>query len=302
MIAPKTRRLIEQVYERLPLKQPVFELMRHTVRLPRGLTSRLRFKGPFNVKIDHCHYFRVEHWGYLVETDLFWNGFGKGYEGTSLQVWSRLVRHAEVIFDVGANTGIYALAARCLNRTATIVALEPVERVFHRLQQNIRLNGFNITAEKLAASNTSGVAVIYDLASEHEYTASLDHSMLENCSRVIEYAVPTKRLDDLLPNIGLHSIDLVKIDVELMEPQVLLGMGIFLSRCKPTLLIEVLTERVAAEIEEITRDLGYKMFRVIEERGLEHTSRLRATQQERNYLLVQDEIIEAANILDFVVQ
>lgn len=300
--APKIRRLIELVYAQLPLKRPVFEVMRRTVRLPRGLTSHLRFRGPFTVKIDRCHHFRLEHWGYMVETDLFWNGFGNGYEGTSLQIWRRLAQHAQVIFDVGANTGIYALVASCLNPTATIVALEPVERVFHRLQRNIELNGRNVTLEKVAASDTTGVAVIYDLTSDHEYTASLDHSMSQNCSGVFEYSVATKRLDDVLTDAGLESIDLIKIDVELSEPQVLLGMGEFLSRCKPTLLIEILTERVAREVTEITRGLGYNIFRVVEQSGLQPTSQIRATQQERNYLFVQDRIVEVANIVEFVVR
>jgi hypothetical protein len=95
----------------------------------------------------------------------------------------------------------------------------------------------------------------------------------------------------------------VKIDVELFEPQVLLGMGGFLSRCKPALLIEILNERVAKDVNEITSALHYNVFRIIEQRGLVRTSHIRAGElKERNYLLAQDEIVEAANISDFVVQ
>jgi FkbM family methyltransferase len=303
MRAPTIRGLINQVYAQVPLKRPVLEVLRRTVRLPRRLTSYLSFSGTFTVRIDSFHHFRLQHWGYMVENDLFWNGFGNGYEGTSLQIWRRLVPHASVILDVGANTGIYALAARCLNPTATIVALEPVERVFRRLQRNIELNGGNITAAKLAASDTTGVAVIYDLSSDHELTASLDPSMSKGCSGVVEYTVPTKRLDDVLSGAGLRSVDLVKIDVELSEPQVLLGMGAFLSSCKPAFLVEILNERVAREVNEITRDLGYKIFRVIERRGLVRTSYVEAMElKERNYLFAQEGILKAANICDFVVQ
>lgn len=174
MRAPKIRGLIEQVYAQVPLKRPVFEVLRRTVRLPKRLTSHLHFRGTFTVKIDSCHQFRLQHWGFMLENDLFWNGFGNGYEGTSLQIWRRLAPHAQVILDVGANTGIYSLVARCVNPTATVVALEPVERVFRRLQRNIELNGGNVTVEKLAASDTTGVAVIYDQPGDHELTASLD--------------------------------------------------------------------------------------------------------------------------------
>ena len=300
--APKIRRLMQKVYAHVPLKRPVFEVMRRTVRLPRRLTSHLRFRGPFTVKVDRSHYFRLEHWGYMVETDLFWNGFGNGYEGTSLQIWRRLVQHAQVIFDVGANTGIYTLVASCFNPTATIVALEPVERVFHRLQRNVDLNSHKVILKKLAASDTTGIAAIYDLTSDHEYTASLDYSMLKDRTDVIEYSVATKRLDDILSDTGLKNIDLIKIDVELSEPQVLLGMGEFLTRCRPTLLIEILTERVAREVSKVTGNLGYNIFRIVEQHGIERVSQIRATDQDRNYLLAQDRIVEAANILDFVVR
>jgi FkbM family methyltransferase len=303
MRSPKLRGLIEQVYAQVPLKRPVFEVLRRTVRLPRNLTWHLRFRGTFTVKIDSCHQFRLQHWGYMVENDLFWNGFGNGYEGTSLQIWRRLAPHAHVILDVGANTGIYSLVARCVNPVATVVALEPVERVFRRLQRNIELNGGNVTAERLAASDTTGAAMFYDLPTDHELTASLDPAMSEGCSGVVEYYVPTKRLDDVLSGGGLRSIDLAKIDVELSEPQVLLGMGAFLSNCKPTLLVEILNERVAREVNDITRDLGYNIFRVVEHRGLVRTSEIQATVlKERNYLLAQDGIVKAANIGDFVVQ
>jgi FkbM family methyltransferase len=303
MRSPRIRKLIEQVYAQVPLKRPVFEVVRRTVRLPRRLTSHLRFQGPFTVSIDRFHRFRLEHWGYTMENDLFWNGFGNGYEGTSLQIWRRLAPHAKVILDVGANTGIYALVAHCVNPVATVIAVEPVERVFHRLQRNVELNGGNVTLEKLAASDTTGIAVIYDQPGDHELTASLDPLMAKYCGGAVEYTVRTKRLDEVLSSAGLRSIDLVKIDVELFEPQVLLGLGAFLSNCKPALLVEILNEGVARDVNEITRDLGYDIFRVVERRGLVRVRHVEATElKERNYLFAQDETVKSANICDFVVQ
>jgi hypothetical protein len=127
--------------------------------------------------------------------------------------------------------------------------------------------------------------------------------MAEYCGGAVEYTVATKRLDDVLAGAGLRSIDLVKIDVELFEPQVLLGMGAFLSNCKPALLVEILNEGVARDVNDITRDLGYNIFRVIEQHGLVRVSQVEATAlKERNYLFAQDGIVKAANICDFVMQ
>jgi FkbM family methyltransferase len=303
MKQPGIRRFIERAYAQVPLKRPVFELMRRTVPLPKRLTAHLGFRGPFTVRIDRTHHFRLEHWGYMLENDLFWNGFGNGYEGMSLQIWRRFSPHANVILDVGANTGIYALAARSLNPGATVIALEPVDRVFRRLQRNIELNGGNVAVEKLAASDTTGAAILHDLPTEHELTASLNHSMAEWCGSTVEYPVATKRLDDLLSGAGLRTVDLVKIDVELAEPQVLLGLGDYLPKCKPTLLIEILTEQVARQVNNITRGLGYKIFRVVERHGLVRADCIEAIEfQERNYLLAQEDILEKTNICDFVVQ
>jgi FkbM family methyltransferase len=304
MRSPTIRRLIEQVYAQVPLKRPVFEVVRRTVRLPRRLTSHLHFQGPFTVRIDRSHRFQLEHWGYTMENDLFWNGFGNGYEGTSLQIWRRLAPHARVILDVGANTGIYALVAHCVNPAAVVIAVEPVERVFHRLQRNIELNGGNVIVEKLAASDVTGEAIIYDRPGDHELTASLDPLMAEYCGGGgVQYAVPTKRLDDVLSGAGLRGINLVKIDVELFEAKVLLGMGAFLSNCKPSLLVEILNEEVARGVNDITRHLGYNVFRVVEQSGLVRVSQVEATDlKERNYLFAQDAVVKAANIVDLVVQ
>jgi len=301
MSATNIRSLLKQAYARMPLKRPVLEVVRRTMRLPRRLTGHLSFRGTFTVEIDRSHHFRLEHWGYLVENDLFWNGFGKGYEATSLQVWRKLAPHAKVILDVGANTGVYTLVACCVNPTASVTALEPVDRVFRRLQRNIELNGYKVTLEKLAASDANGTATIYDLSSDHEYTASLDQIMSAGCRGVIEYAVPTKRLDDVLSAAGLRNVDLVKIDVEQFEPQVLRGMGPFLSNSKPALLIEILNDKVASAVNELTSNLGYNFFRIVEQRGLLRTTCIEASElEERNYLLAQDGTVKAAGLCDFL--
>lgn len=293
--------LMKQLYARAPLKRPVLEVMRRTVRLPKSVSGHLNFKGTFTVQIDPAHSFKIQHWGYLLENDLFWNGFGKGYEATSLQIWRRLATHSHVILDVGANTGVYTLVACCVSPGATVIALEPVERVFRRLQQNVQLNGFKAQIERVAASDRSESATIYDLPSDHEYTASLDQTMSAETTGVIEYPVDTTPIDDLIDAAGLSRLDLVKIDVEQFEPQVLRGMSKCLSEWRPALIIEILNDRVAALVNDIIEGHGYKAFHIVEGHGLIAGS-LRATGPEgRNYLLIQEETAEQAKLRDFIV-
>jgi FkbM family methyltransferase len=297
------REFVKKIYARVPLKRPIFELMRRSFHLPTNITQHLHFHGAFVVEIDRSHRFRLQHWGYMVENDLFWNGFAKGYEATSLEIWRRLAPNARVVLDVGANTGVYTLVARCLNPDAIVIAFEPVERVFRRLRRNLELNRYAVTCEQLAASDSSGTATMYDLPTEHLYSASLNQSMLESYNGVVEYSIPTKRIDDYLSGANITNVDLVKIDVEQFEPAVLRGMGKFLSHFKPTILLEVLNNQVAKEVNDIILDLGYSIFQVIEGRGLLRTSYIQATEhEERNYLLVQENSIQPSAIRDLLLQ
>jgi hypothetical protein len=80
--------------------------------------------------------YTMMHHGHQLENDLFWAGYGNNWERTSLRLWGWLARDAKCIFDVGANTGTYALAARAVNAEAEVEAFEPVDRVYTKLQIN----------------------------------------------------------------------------------------------------------------------------------------------------------------------
>src|SRR5437868_13121850 len=145
----------------MPCKRAIFGELR-PFPLPTRLTKHLHFQGVCTLRIDGSRSVKLQHWGYQVENDLFWNGFARGYEGTSLEIWRRLASGANVILDIGASTGIVALSARSLNPRATIIAFEPVERVFDRLKHNVELNSFDIKLEKFAASDVTGETSIFD--------------------------------------------------------------------------------------------------------------------------------------------
>jgi hypothetical protein len=60
-----------------------------------------------------------------------------------LECWVRMARGAEVIFDVGANAGIYSLAALSSNPLATVHAFEPTPEIAARLHRAVDLNGLD---------------------------------------------------------------------------------------------------------------------------------------------------------------
>lgn len=79
-----------------------------------------------------------------------------------MRLWRALTQDAEFITDVGANTGVFWLAAAALNPRTRIVALEPVQRNYEKLVATIALNSFKIRALQIAASDFDGEAIMFD--------------------------------------------------------------------------------------------------------------------------------------------
>jgi FkbM family methyltransferase len=265
----------------------VFRGLRELFHPSRAIYQHLWFKGPFKVQLSEHASFTINHYGFQVENDLFWAGFGRGYEGAELRLWGALAQKAEFIADVGANAGVFSLVAAALNRRARIVALEPVPRVYERLVVNLGLNSFDVRALQVAASDVDGEAVLFDTEHEHTYSASLEASMLEGYE-LRRVPVRAARLDRVFDELGWPRIDLLKIDVEKHEPAVLAGMQRRLAKDRPTLLIEILNLEIGAAILRSLDGNGYRFFAIDHQKGLVETPTLDSSGV-WNYLLIAEE-------------
>jgi len=275
-----------------------FHAIRNIFHPGDAIYKHLYFYGPFTVPVSARASFVINHFGYQVENDLFWAGFGRGYERMELRLWRALMPYVEFVADVGANTGVYALAAAALNPRAKIVALEPVSRIYEKLVANLAHNSFNIGAMQIAASDTDGEAVLFDTDDEHNYSASLDATMLEG-AKTLRIPVRAARLDSLFDEIGWPRIDLLKIDVEKHEPAVLKGMRKRLAQDRPIILIEILNEEIGVAVASVVAEFDYRFFAIDATRGLVETKKLKH-QECHNYLLCRSEQWErlGARVLD----
>jgi FkbM family methyltransferase len=251
MVARSFLKTMQQALRRAPL---VHKAIRSVWTPPPSVFAHLYFNGIFTVEVAPGAEFRIQSNGEQVENDLFWRGYGKGWERHSLKVWSELARSADTILDIGANTGVFALAAKAVNRSARVIAVEPVKRVAAKLRRNNDLNGFDIEVVECAASDFNGNATLYDFPGEHEYSASLESTMEGS----VQVTVEVRRLDDFV-----DRVDLVKIDVERHEAATLRGMRPLLERCLPVMLIEVLDAEAEETIRAELAGLDYS-WRMIE--------------------------------------
>ena len=274
------------MYRLIPFKKQLYLALKKVWTPHEPIYRHLYFKGVFNVKVDDRTRFKMNHYGYQIENEIFWTGLTGGWEKTSMTIWIALCKKAMVIFDIGANTGIYSLVAKAAHPASEVYAFEPVKRVYSKLVENSRLNGYDIACHELAVSNVDGQALIYDTPDDHILSVTLNKNLNHPETKVIPTMVSTVRLSSLMEKNGIKKIDLIKIDVETHEPEVLEGLKPYLSRDKPAMLIEVLNDDIGRQIEKIVQGNDYLYFNIDEKGGIRRSESIQKSDH-YNYLLCQ---------------
>ncbi len=137
------KKMLKSIYMATPFKREIFSLVKLFYTPPHSIYKHLYFKGIFKVKVED-NFFYINHHGYQIENDIFWRGLKGARESTSLSLWVRLCKKANVILDIGSNTGVYSLTAKAANPKAMVCGFDPVDRVFGKFKDNCKLNNFGI--------------------------------------------------------------------------------------------------------------------------------------------------------------
>ena len=285
------KKIALKTYELLPFKKEICFLIKKITTPNKKIYRKLYFEGVFTVKHKKQEYFKIKNYNYLyIEKCLFWKGLFGEWEKVSLQLWEELCKESEVIFDVGSNTGVYSLLAKSSNPKSKVYAFEPIKRIYDKLVFNKNLNNYDIFCCQKAVSNTDGKSLIYDHETEHTTTASLDEGSIgENKSSVVPIEIDLIKLDSFIENNNVKKIDLLKIDVETFEVEALEGFKKNLEKFKPTILIEILNNKIATGIEHIVSDLNYEYYNIDENGTIEKVENL-SKSKSYNFLLCQSEI------------
>jgi FkbM family methyltransferase len=148
--------------------------------------------------------------------------------------------------DVGAHWGLLTmLASHLVGNTGQVVALEPDPRMRAKLSFNLALNRIvNVRVFACAATDNNASLTLCGGDPAQGTCTRLAPPASNNQSALL---VPGRRLDDLLDELGVSSIDLVKIDVEGAEDLVLQGMTPGLERHRYRAILLELHPRELAE-------------------------------------------------------
>ena len=144
------------------------------------------------------------------------------WEAGTAELVHSLSASVRTFVDVGANIGFFSLLAWVCGRPdLQIFAFEPEPVSFELLKESVLLNGAAcIRLAELALSNSSGPKVLY-ISSDGNAGG---HS-LQSTGGGPRLTVDSMRFDDFARTHNLHSVDLLKIDVEGGEPECLDGCG-----------------------------------------------------------------------------
>lgn len=128
----------------------------------------------------------------------------------------------DVVFDIGAGIGAEALLfSRLVGGSGRVVCAEAHPRTYKRLVDLCNVNSLaNVTPLQVAVSDADGAVRISDL--DHH----LQNTVLEPGDRGIE--VPARRLDSIAAELGIRSIDLLKMNIEGAERLAIQGLGALL--------------------------------------------------------------------------
>ncbi|MCW3076480.1 MAG: methyltransferase [Bacteroidetes bacterium] len=287
------KNLFKYIYQLLPLKKQLFSVLKF-FHLPHSIYKHLYFEGILKIKFD-SHSFLIRHYGFQLENEIFWKGLTNGWEKISIQLWIQLSKNADVIVDIGANTGIYSLISKTVNPSSQVLAFEPVKRVYEKLCSNCKLNSFNIECFEYAISNSDGEATIYDRPTPHVYSVAVNKN-ISGLPNSIPTKIKTKKLSTLIKDHGLSKIDLIKIDVETHEPEVLEGMEHFLKLYRPTLLIEILSDEIGQKVQALIKDIDYLYFNIDEINPPKLVNKIEKSSF-YNYLICSPQIARNLNLI-----
>ena len=154
----------------------------------------------------------------------------------------KLIKPNMVVLDIGAHVGYYSrLASNFVGENGRVVAFEPNPNNHAMLKKNVGQRN-NVTLMQVALAEEEGTAELYDYlmmsaSGSLHYDETLRDVQLSTTQRDVDFAprldndfqpqtytVRTAPIDDLMAELGITQVDVVKMDIEGAEMGALRGM------------------------------------------------------------------------------
>ncbi|MGH7654824.1 MAG: FkbM family methyltransferase [Gemmatimonadaceae bacterium] len=190
-----------------------------------------------------------------------------------------LVRRGDVVFDVGANQGIFAaMMSNLVGRDGRVHAFEPSPDTCKLLLSTLAArarNPANVAVNAMAVGAEDGVAMLHTPQRDHGQASMRTHDSgsWSGGAAVESREITVRRLDTYVAAQQLARIDVVKMDIEGAELPALRGFAGSLHTFHPVVVCELCGawtrafDYEPAEALEELRCAGYTAFYLVTSRG-----------------------------------
>lgn len=180
--------------------------------------------------------------------------------------------------DVGANVGQTLIKYRSIDRERDYVGFEPNPEAASFLIRLAQLNQLNAKILPCGLSNAPSLLQFFQQWSFDSAASLVRGFRPEGGHAGYKKYVPVLKGDDVLKEIEVSSVGVIKIDVEGGELEVLEGLQETLQSSQPIIFCEILpTKKMNAEIaafrrtrkdktEELLKSSGYAIYRLSQDR------------------------------------
>lgn len=194
---------------------------------------------------------------------------GKFYESNFLESLTKFHKKNGLIIDVGANIGNHAVFFGKVTQ-ADVIAIEPEPHNAFFLALNIRINQLKdtVTVLKTAVGRDQGLVRIQMNVANNFGSFTAKPEANPNSSSVIDamaIEVETQTIDNLIRinNINAKNVSIIKIDVEGMEVEALLGAESVIKQSLPVIAVECFRHQDLLSIENILKKYAYFSIEVV---------------------------------------
>lgn len=182
---------------------------------------------------------------------LNWSNLADSNAESEILLLQYLLNKDSVFFDVGSNIGAYLYVANKYTVASAIYGFEPIPKLYRNLKK--AFSGMHIYPVALSNEEKQkqfkiptidGVKLMPrgTLNTEYIEDGEMDSTVFD---------VKTMRLDTFVETHGIHTIDLIKIDVEGHELTVIEGARKTIAQFSPTMIIEIEQRHHHMDLNEI---------------------------------------------------
>jgi FkbM family methyltransferase len=220
------------------------------------LLGRIVFKRRLPAKLGRAAFFAScsAGWGFAYKS-------ADRFDPDLLRIATEILKPADVIWDIGANIGLFTLAAAVLSgKDGKVIAFEPDTWLVHLLRRTSAIQPVShapIVVIPAAIGSTEALRSFSVISSSRAFNALTEYGLSQTDSRDETQTVPCFSLDWLLGHLPPPRV--IKVDVEGAELEVLRGGIRMLRDIRPMLILEVNPE-CRAELTRLLQASAYVLY------------------------------------------